>query len=150
MTTSIQESAIRDQPRLPLPWPVRTAIDRAHEAVDIKVLSSFAEAQPKEGSGLVVELIDLYLTEAARLILTAQEALDKKDLLSIKRAVHSLKGSSSTLGILQIALICDKLGRTEINDQFSGVSELLSCMEHEFARVREVLLVEKQRRLASR
>lgn len=148
MTMSIQESAIRVQPRLPLPWPVRTALDKAHEAVDIKVLSSFDDAQPEQRSGLVVELIDLYLAEAARLILATREALDKNDELSIKRAVHSLKGSSGTLGILQMALICDELERTGLNHPFSGVSKLLSYMEYEFARVREVLLAEKRRRLA--
>jgi len=116
--------------------------------VDMMVLTGFDQVQPGKGSGLVVELIDLYVIEAARLMLAAREALDRKDQLSIKRAVHSLKGSSSTLGILQMAVICDELERTELIDLFPVASVLLSCMEHEFARVSQVLLAEKQRRLA--
>lgn len=145
---SMRDAEIDDQPRPSPSRPERTAIDTASEAVDMDVLTSFDEGQPEEGSDLVVELIDLYLREAARLMLAVQQALDKKDQLSIKRAVHSLKGSSSTLGILQMALICDELERTEFNDLFPIASELFSCMEHEFARVRPLLLAERQRRLA--
>jgi HPt (histidine-containing phosphotransfer) domain-containing protein len=112
------------------------------------VLTSLEDAQPEEGSDLVVELIDLYLIEAARLMLAVHQAFDKKDQLSIRRAAHNLRGSSSSLGVRQMALICDEVERTEFNDRFPIAAEVLSSMQDEFERARLVLLAERQRRLA--
>jgi HPt (histidine-containing phosphotransfer) domain-containing protein len=123
------------------------AINAAIDVVDMAVLTSFENAQPEGGSDVVVELIDLYLNEAARILTAVQKAVDMRDLLAIKEGVHSLRGSSSSLGIIQMTLICDELERTEFNDMFPIASELLSCMNQEFARVRQVLLSERQRRL---
>ena len=126
--------------------PETTDLDTVCESVDMAVLTSFEESQLDGEPDLVLELIDLYLTETVRLLVAMREALMNKDELSIKRAAHSLRGSSSTLGILQIAFICDELERTEFKDMFAIASELLKCIEQEFARVSQILLAERQRR----
>lgn len=112
----------------------------------VLVLTSFEESQLDGEPDLVLELIELYLTETVRLLVAMQEALTNKDELSIKRAAHSLRGSSSSLGILQMANFCDKLERTESKDMFVIASDLLECIEQEFARVSQILLAERQRR----
>ena len=144
---SLSPADIGDQPRPGRSRPEIAAINTRIDAVDMAVLTSLEEAQPEGNPDLVVELIDLYLKEAARLLTVVQQALDMRDQSAIKDAVHSLRGSSSSLGILQMALICDELERTEFNDMFPIASELLSCLKHEFSRVSQVLLLERQRRL---
>jgi HPt (histidine-containing phosphotransfer) domain-containing protein len=144
---SLSAAAIDDQPGPGPARPETAAINTGIDAVDMAVLTSLEDAQPEGNPDLVVELIDLYLKEAARLLTNVQEALVIKDQSAIKDAVHSLRGSSSSLGILQMALICDELERTEFNDMFPIASELLICLKQEFSRVSQVLLAERQRRL---
>src|ERR1700730_17007182 len=110
------------------------------QAVDMAVLTSFEEVQVDGVPDLIVELIDLYLQDAPHRLAAIEEALAKKDERALKRAAHCLRGSSGNLGVLQIALICEELERIECHDWFSGVQPLLSCLEKEFARVRQVLL----------
>ncbi len=116
------------------------------QAVDMVVLTSFEEAQLDGVPNLIVELIDLYLEDAPHRLAAIEEALTRKDQPALKRAAHCLRGSSANLGALQVALICEELGRIECKDWFPGVQALLGCLEEEFVRVRQVLLAERQRR----
>ena len=116
------------------------------QAVDMAVLTSFEEVQMDGAPDLIVELIDLYLEDAPHRLAAIEEALTRKDERALKRAAHCLRGSSANLGALQVALICEELERIECNDWFAGVHALLSCLEEEFGRVRQILLAERQRR----
>src|ERR1700730_3307932 len=107
------------------------------QAVDMAVLTSFEEVQLDGAPDLIVELIDLYLADAPHRLAAIEEALTRKDEPALKRAAHSLRGSSANLGGLQVALICEELERIECNDGFAGVQALLSCLAEEFARVRQ-------------
>jgi|ERR1700741_186081 len=119
--------------------------NEAIESVNLAVLASFDEAQEEGEPDFVVELIDLYLLEAPRFFNAIHEGFANHDWLSAKRAAHSLRGSSSNLGILQMALIADELEHLTSNHEASG-AELLQCLQREFTRVEETLLAERQRR----
>lgn len=117
----------------------------ARPTVDLSVLTNFDEAQLDGEPDLVVELIDLYLEEASQLLAGMREATAKKDQLPIKQAAHSLRGSSSNLGILQMALMCGEVEQMKSDEMFA-IEELLSKMEQELVQVRQILLEERQRR----
>ncbi len=117
----------------------------ASPTVDLSVLTNFDEAQLDGEPDLVVELIDLYLEEASQLLAGMREAVAKKDQLPVKRAAHSLRGSSSNLGILQMVLMCSEVEQMKSDDMFP-IEELLSKMEQELVQVRQILLEERQRR----
>jgi HPt (histidine-containing phosphotransfer) domain-containing protein len=117
----------------------------AVQTVDLAILASFDEAQEEGESDFVVELIDLYLEEAPRFFTSIREGFANEDWLSAKRAAHSLRGSSSNLGILQMALIAGSLEHLTV-DQDASAAELLQGLEDEFTRVEEILLAERQRR----
>ncbi|HET6979131.1 MAG TPA: Hpt domain-containing protein [Pyrinomonadaceae bacterium] len=116
-------------------------------SVDLSVLAGFDEVQEEGEPDFVVELIELYLSEAPGVFSTIQEGLTNNDWLSAKRAAHSLRGSSSNLGILQMAQISDELEHLTNNQQVHG-AELLELLRYEFTRVEEILLAERQRRLS--
>lgn len=119
----------------------------AVQSVDLAILASFDEAQEEGEPDFVVELLDLYLEEAPRFFSSIREGLANHDWLSAKRAAHSLRGSSGNLGILQMALIAGALEQLAGN-QDASAAELLHGLEEEFARVEEILLGERQRRLS--
>ena len=118
----------------------------ANPTVDLSVLTNFDEAQLDGEPDLIVELIDLYLEEASQLLAGMRQAVAKKDALPIKRAAHSLKGSSSNLGILKMALMCGEVEQMKSDDMFP-IEELVNKMDQELVQVRQILLQERQRRL---
>ncbi len=122
-------------------------INEAVQSVDLAILASYDEAQELGEPDFVVELIDLYLEEAPRFFSSIREGLANHDWLSARRAAHSLRGSSSNLGILQTALIAGALEHLTVN-QDASAAELLQGLEDEFAHVEEILLAERQRRLS--
>ena len=113
--------------------------------VDLAVLTSYEDAQIEGEPDFVVELIDLYLEEAPRFFNSIRDGLANNDWLSAKRAAHSLRGSSSNLGIVQMSLIAGALEQLTTN-QDASAAELLQGLEDEFTRVEEILLAERQRR----
>lgn len=121
--------------------------NEAVQSVDLAILASFDEAQEPGEPDFVVELIDLYLVEAPNFFNSIREGLANNDWLSARRAAHSLRGSSSNLGILQLALIAGALEHLTAN-QDATAAELLQGLETEFAQVAEILLAERQRRLS--
>jgi HPt (histidine-containing phosphotransfer) domain-containing protein len=119
--------------------------NEAVQTVDLAILASFDEAQEPGEPDFVVELIDLYLEEAPRFFSSIRDALANDDWLSTKRAAHSLRGSSSNLGIIQMSMIAGALEQLATN-QDASAAELLQGLEDEFRRVEEILLAERQRR----
>ena len=116
------------------------------ESVDLNVLSSFEDTELDGDADLIRELIDLYLEEGARQLAVITQALDAKDLNAIKRATHSLRGSSGNLGILQMALICEQMEKHDCHNPFPFLEELRLSLEHEFEHVRGILSAERERR----
>jgi|ERR1043165_5527856 HPt (histidine-containing phosphotransfer) domain-containing protein len=121
--------------------------NEAVQSVDLDILASFDEAQEEGEPDFVVELIDLYLEEAPRFFSSIREGLTNHDWLSAKRAAHTLRGSSSNLGILQMALVAGALEQLTAN-QDASAAELLRALEDEFTRVEEILHAERHKRLS--
>ena len=117
-----------------------------NDAVNMELLSTFEELQPADGSDLIVELIDLYLVDAAHRVSQIREAAIAAEWVSLKKAVHSLKGGSANLGILHVAAICEKLERLDSRD-WQTVAVLVQLLEYESARAAEALAAVRQRRL---
>lgn len=116
------------------------------EPIDISVLTSFAESQGDEESDLVVELIDLYLTDSSRRLADMRQALATSDESLLARAAHSLRGSSGTLGAWQTAKSCEELERLALDQAFGDVAIVLERLERELTSVRRVFLAARHER----
>jgi HPt (histidine-containing phosphotransfer) domain-containing protein len=121
--------------------PTRPAGARI-DAVDMAVLASFEELQEDGEPDLILELIDLYLQSAPLLITAIQSAMTDADELSLKRAAHSLKGSSGTLGARPLAAICEELERLA-DACCPEAKALVSQLEEEFVRAHQALVSEQ-------
>jgi len=138
---------IESQETNPLVPGLAGVVGTAGDAVDMEVLNAFEELQEDHETDLIVELIDLYLTDAPQRLLAIREAAFANEWLLLKRAAHNLKGSSANLGIRQVAETCRKLEGTDYELSTESVEKLLQQLDHEFARASEALLTERQRRL---
>jgi HPt (histidine-containing phosphotransfer) domain-containing protein len=114
------------------------------DPVDMAALAAFGELQEDGEPDLVVELIDLYLQEAPLRIEAIQRAVADADGLSLKRAAHSLKGSSGTLGVLPLAALCEELERLAADALSPEATVLVNRLEEEFVRAHNVLAYEQQ------
>jgi HPt (histidine-containing phosphotransfer) domain-containing protein len=129
--------------------PMQTsATDKTRRPVDITVLTSFEDAQIESEPDLIVELIDLYLVDAPRQMTVMRKAMAETDKPSLKRAAHSLKGSSANLGANQMAALCAELEHAEYANSLQSVGALVTRLEQEFESVRQTFAAERQRRLS--
>jgi HPt (histidine-containing phosphotransfer) domain-containing protein len=118
-----------------------------NDAVDLDVLNAFQQLQPDDGSDLIVELIDLYLQDASQRITEITEASAKGEWVTVNRAAHNLRGSSSNLGVRHTAEICGELERADGRLARSAVAGLIERLKTELVRASELLIAERQRRL---
>ncbi|HEY5883284.1 MAG TPA: Hpt domain-containing protein [Pyrinomonadaceae bacterium] len=117
----------------------------ATDMLDFEVLRAFEKVKSDDGSDVVIELIDLYLQGTARRISTMRNAANAEKWDLLKRAAHTLKGSSSTLGLRQMTKICQDLEEASFN-LGGDLHTLMSLLEAKFVEVRPVLIQERNRR----
>jgi HPt (histidine-containing phosphotransfer) domain-containing protein len=130
------------------PFPFDAAATTSDDALDLASLKAFEELQSDDGSDLIIELIDLYLVDAPQQILAIRKAVAITQWEVLRRAAHNLKGSSSTLGVNQVAVICEELEATNSSDSSEAVEALVQVLDYKFAKARQALTTERQRRLS--
>ena len=119
----------------------------ANDVLEVETLNACEELQTADGSNLMVEMIDLYLLDAARRVSKIREASIATDWLMLKRTAHKLKGRSDNLGVRKVAEVCQKLEWMDRNDSPQTVAALLRLLEYESAMANAALAAVRQRRL---
>ena len=117
------------------------------EALDVEVLKALEKVKTDDGSDLLVELIDLYLQDTPQRIMAIRSAAAEKNWVLLKRAAHTVKGSSGTLGLRQVAKVCQELEEASSPGSTEGVEVLVQLLEYKFLKARQALAAERQRRL---
>lgn len=119
----------------------------ADQPVDLQVLMSLEPGDDEEAVGLIAELIDLYLDNAEHEVSAIKAAVLEMDEGSLKKRIHSLKGSSSTIGANRIATLCGEFEETSASRTRDRTEELVKKLEAAFASTRTVLHAERRERL---
>ena len=120
----------------------------ANEVLDVEVLKAFEKVKSDDGSDIVVELIDLYLRGTGRWILAIRKAVAEKEWIALKHTSHTLKGSSSTLGVRTVAKVCEELENVTSSTSTGVVEGLVQTLESGLCEACEALLAERNTRLA--
>lgn len=115
------------------------------DCVDMTTLNDLEDAQIDGEPDIIVELIDLYLEDVSGKLAVMREAIVKTDETSLRRAAHSLRGSSANLGARRVAALCGELERAGCADPVR-VESLRAGLERECELVRHVFTDERQRR----
>ena len=93
----------------------------------------------------LVELIDLFLKEAAVHMAKLRESLGSKDARLFERSAHTLKGSCGNLGAQAMSRICADLQTIGHDANWARAAEILPQLEEEFKAVAQELEAEKSR-----
>ena len=115
------------------------------ESLDLNVLRQFEDVTTG-ASDLLVELIDLYLSDAQERFYFMHSALAAQNYALLRDHAHCLRGSSGTLGVMQIARVCGAIEHLPFSQLVIEAAQLLDLLVEEFSKVR-LVLVEEQRRL---
>ena len=115
--------------------------------LDLEVLKAFEKIKSDDGSDIVIELIDLYLQGTSERISVMRDAADERDWDLLRRNAHALKGSSSTLGLRQIARTCQDLEEVS-SSSTADVNAFLSGLKSRFLEAKPMLIAERNRRLS--
>lgn len=119
------------------------------EDVDLSVLLDFEAAQCEGDPDLIVELIDLYLAGVPQQLSAIKDFQLKADEISLKRAVHNLKGSSANLGVISIAKLCEELEQMNFTEASDKDNACVNQLDHAFARVRCFFLAVRENRVCA-
>jgi two-component system, sensor histidine kinase and response regulator len=108
--------------------------------LDHGVLESLRELQADGEPDLLTELVELYRADAPQMLEAMRTALAEANGEALRRAAHTLKGSSANLGAVRLAEMCRELERAGRDGALAGAAPLLAAVEAEYERVVEALL----------
>ncbi len=89
---------------------------------------------------IIDEVIDLYLDDTPKLLAQMQRALSQGGVKLLHRAAHTLKPTSSTLGAIRFAYLCEELEAMSQGVTLQeGVAEKIEQLTAEYVRVETAL-----------
>lgn len=108
--------------------------------VDVSTLIRFSGLNSlEENPELVKEIIDIFLKTTPQTVQDLETAVGEGDVDSIRRLVHSLKGTVGTFGALHLAELCRQLDQQIKDGKRDGFAEPVAEILFEYACVREDL-----------
>jgi HPt (histidine-containing phosphotransfer) domain-containing protein len=90
-------------------------------------------------------LLDTFIADSEERLLVLRKAEDAAQLMN---AAHSFKGSSSNMGAVRLAELCNELEQRAKHQRLVGIEQLVGEIDGEFAIIRPLYEAERQRSLA--
>jgi CheY-like chemotaxis protein len=89
--------------------------------------------QPLGPVGIAPQIVDMFLREGGRLLVTLRVALERGDLAAAERAAHTLKGSAAMIGATSVAASCSGVIDAVQSGACEDVAGLLAHIDLEMA-----------------
>jgi signal transduction histidine kinase/CheY-like chemotaxis protein len=111
-------------------------------AIDTQVLAKLRELE-SDVPGLLADVITTYLRETPDRIDRIVAAVTDGEAKVAQQAAHGLKGSSSALGAVKMAKLCEQIERRSESGEVAGCALLAAELPYEFDRVSRSLTREQ-------
>ena len=116
------------------------------ESIDPEVMFELLDlARSCESGDFLGELIDMFYGELGSRLASIREASLQGQTKELDDRAHNLKGSSLTLGLTRLAMLCGQLQLLAMEGSTDGVQELLELIQCEADLVRPRLQTERLR-----
>lgn len=103
---------------------------------DIEALTMLEEIMEDE----FPELVEVFISDSDPRIPALKQALENKDVMTLRELSHSFKGASGNLSALPLADLCFKIEERSRDGQIDGTDELIEKIEQEYLAVKSTLL----------
>ncbi len=121
--------------------------------IDANVLQSFRSMVSENAEFILAEMINCYLEDAPKLLQAIRNAaaspnaktVTQGDAIALRRAAHTLKSSSATLGAITLSHLCKDLEAMHCTANTEAKLDKVIQVEAEYERVRIALYEERQR-----
>jgi CheY-like chemotaxis protein len=120
-------------------WRAQAEPSVAQEAVDTSALTALRDLQGAGQPDILAELIAVYLRDTPPRLAALHEAVARADVGALRGAAHSLKGSSSQIGAVQMAQLCADLEEQLRAADLADAAQTLRRLEAAFGRVQAQL-----------
>ena len=112
-------------------------------SLDRSVLQNLRELQQEGEPDVLVELIELFLSDTSTRLRDISEAATAGDASSLEKSAHALKGSSQNMGAKRMGALCAELQELGRSGDLTRTPELVALLTAEFERVGAELNEEK-------
>lgn len=106
----------------------------ADPVIDWGQIDSLRSIDPQGKTGIVGRAIGLYIDNAPKLIDEIRGYRSAKDLVEVRRAAHSLKSSSASLGATIVAGLSKTIEHAAAQGDFEIIGATVSSLESEYWR----------------
>lgn len=106
--------------------------------IDHQVLKGLREVMEDE----YLTLVETFLTDSERRV---EQLLAAKNAAELRMAAHSFKGSSSNMGAMVLASLCQQLEECARRPPLYGIEDLISRIDREYQEVKRFYRGEKDR-----
>jgi|EndMetStandDraft_5_1072996.scaffolds.fasta_scaffold186684_2 HPt (histidine-containing phosphotransfer) domain-containing protein len=107
-------------------------------AIDPEAIEQLRFLEDEDQPNVVAELVALFVEHTPPKLKQLAEAIETHDLGALRRAAHSLKGSSANVGARGMQHVCEQLEHNP-PEAFDQAPALLVLLEAEFAIVEPAL-----------
>lgn len=107
--------------------------------IDLEVVESLKALDEDGGCGLFLELIDLFVKDAATQVSALQAGLAAGDFKVVERAAHTLKSSSANIGASNLSALCSELEKLGRAGTLAGAAPLVAHTREAYVQVCQVL-----------
>ncbi|MES1023836.1 response regulator [Gloeocapsa sp. BRSZ] len=114
-------------------------------AINFQKLESLKKMIGENAENIVAELVKCYIEDSAKLIQEMVSASESDDAIALRKAAHTLKSSSATLGAMTLAQQSKELETNSTDGNSSAILYKVKQIKLEFARVKAALQAEFQK-----
>jgi PAS domain S-box-containing protein len=114
------------------------------EVLDQNTLVGIRELQLEGAPDFLTELIDMYLVDSTEFMQKIRDGLLKNNNEDVRKAIHTLKGTSGNLGALYFRDICAEIETLAAKNEMEAVSAWLPRLEIEYQRVSQAMQAERK------
>jgi PAS domain S-box-containing protein len=113
--------------------------------LDKSMLASIRELQNEGEPDFLSELVDIFIRDSTVTFAKIEATLEAGDAEGLKRAAHSIKGSSGNLGGRQLYEMCGQVEQLAGGNKLDQVKPLMPELQRLYQKTCEALLAEKKK-----
>jgi HPt (histidine-containing phosphotransfer) domain-containing protein len=117
-------------------------VNPGNPAVDPEAIEQLRFLEDEDQPNVVAELVLLFVEHTPPKISAIRDGITQGDAGAVKRAAHSLKGSSANVGATGMQHVCEQIEHAAAGGDLGPARELLPLLEQEVAVVVEALQAE--------